>query len=248
MASSRPPLSKSADLDLTIISTKHLKNVNWKNNILKPSSCSRPKERNLFSVGYKNMVGSRRASWRILSKIEQKEESMGNESNTTVLEDFYVHLVDVVPDLIEHVHRTTTRLLLHVNGYVEHIANFKWEVKELGMLIYCWGNLSIMQRDLLMVEFVKRYCSCSMLHMTYTCIHINPVTSSDDPKQKLIQVKLLDYGLEILAETLVKGLSWVKRCSDEGRALMSLDLQVNYFSDMSKVNFKMCIMWCLIFV
>ncbi|RYR37892.1 hypothetical protein Ahy_A09g042806 isoform B [Arachis hypogaea] len=27
MASSRPPLSKSADLDLTIISTKHLKNV-----------------------------------------------------------------------------------------------------------------------------------------------------------------------------------------------------------------------------
>ncbi|MCH84426.1 14-3-3-like protein D-like [Trifolium medium] len=38
-------------------------------------------ERNLFSVGYKNVVGSRRASWRILSSIEQKEESKGNESN-----------------------------------------------------------------------------------------------------------------------------------------------------------------------
>jgi len=36
----------------------------------------------------------------------------------------------------------------------------------------------------------------------------------------------LDYGLEIVAETLVEGLSRVKRCSDEGRALMSLDLQV----------------------
>ncbi|XP_072059477.1 uncharacterized protein [Arachis hypogaea] len=106
----------------------------------------------------------------------------------------------------------------------------------MGMLIYCWGNLSIMQRDLLMVEFVKRYCSCSMLHMTYTCIHINPVTSSDDPKQKLIQVKLLDYGLEILAETLVKGLSWVKRCSDEGRALMSLDLQTYYLPDKEYVQ------------
>ncbi|KAL5076784.1 hypothetical protein RYX36_015768 [Vicia faba] len=36
MASSRPPPSKSVDLDLTIISAKHLKNVNWKNGDLKP--------------------------------------------------------------------------------------------------------------------------------------------------------------------------------------------------------------------
>ncbi|CAK9133243.1 unnamed protein product [Ilex paraguariensis] len=38
-------------------------------------------ERNLLSVGYKNVVGARRASWRILSSIEQKEESRGNEQN-----------------------------------------------------------------------------------------------------------------------------------------------------------------------
>nr|XP_027191754.1 uncharacterized acetyltransferase At3g50280 [Cicer arietinum] len=36
MASSRPPPSKSVDLDLTILSAKHLKNVNWKNGDLKP--------------------------------------------------------------------------------------------------------------------------------------------------------------------------------------------------------------------
>ena len=30
-------------------------------------------ERNILSVAYKNAVGSRRASWRIISSVEQKE-------------------------------------------------------------------------------------------------------------------------------------------------------------------------------
>ncbi|KAH6775740.1 general regulatory factor 12 [Perilla frutescens var. hirtella] len=36
-------------------------------------------ERNLLSVAYKNLIGSRRASWRVLSSIEKKEESRGHE-------------------------------------------------------------------------------------------------------------------------------------------------------------------------
>jgi len=38
-------------------------------------------ERNLLSVAYKNAVGSRRASWRIISSVEQKEQSKGNDAN-----------------------------------------------------------------------------------------------------------------------------------------------------------------------
>jgi len=38
-------------------------------------------ERNLLSVAYKNVAGSRRASLRIISSIEQKEESRGKEDH-----------------------------------------------------------------------------------------------------------------------------------------------------------------------
>merc|ERR1739848_860962 len=38
-------------------------------------------ERNLLSVAYKNAVGSRRASWCIISSVEQKEGSKSNEVN-----------------------------------------------------------------------------------------------------------------------------------------------------------------------
>merc|ERR1719215_1889375 len=36
-------------------------------------------ERNLLSVAYKNAVGSRRAAWRIITSVEQKEKTKGND-------------------------------------------------------------------------------------------------------------------------------------------------------------------------
>merc|ERR1711953_1282018 len=45
-------------------------------------------ERNLLSVAYKNAVGSRRAAWRIISSVEQKEKSKGNEEQAKYANEY----------------------------------------------------------------------------------------------------------------------------------------------------------------
>ncbi|KAM7529341.1 hypothetical protein LguiB_032751 [Lonicera macranthoides] len=45
-------------------------------------------ERNLLSVAYKNVIGSLRAAWRIVSSIEQKEEGRNNDKHVSLVQDY----------------------------------------------------------------------------------------------------------------------------------------------------------------
>jgi len=58
----------------------------------------------LLSVAYKNVIGARRASWRIISSIEQKEESKGNEAQVGKIKSYRqkveAELSDVCNDIL----------------------------------------------------------------------------------------------------------------------------------------------------
>ena len=49
-------------------------------------------ERNLLSVAYKNVVGSRRSSWRVTSSIEQKSISNSDEDKKKMAESYRVQI------------------------------------------------------------------------------------------------------------------------------------------------------------
>ena len=64
-------------------------------------------ERNLLSVAFKNVVGSKRASWRILQALTERAEQKGEEEHTQICKDY----MDRVEVELEEVCRQLVGLL-----------------------------------------------------------------------------------------------------------------------------------------
>lgn len=45
-------------------------------------------ERNILSVAFKNIVGTRRAAWRVLSSIQKKEQNKGYTENVSKVKQY----------------------------------------------------------------------------------------------------------------------------------------------------------------
>jgi len=60
-------------------------------------------ERNLLSVAYKNVIGARRASWRIISSLEQKDDKSEDKQNINkeYREQIEKELRDICTDVLE---------------------------------------------------------------------------------------------------------------------------------------------------
>ena len=88
-------------------------------------------ERNLLSVAYKNVIGARRASWRIISSIEQKEESKGNEEHVKRIKKYR----EVVSSSKRASDGLTSNLQPHGDG-----------------INHCWGRLRCKVRACIVLE------------------------------------------------------------------------------------------------
>ena len=58
-------------------------------------------ERNLLSVAYKNVIGSRRASWRVLSSIESKGEADKLQLISDYKKTIEQELVDICDEILK---------------------------------------------------------------------------------------------------------------------------------------------------
>lgn len=60
-------------------------------------------ERNLLSVAYKNVVGARRASWRIIESIRKKQESDNNADKVALIKDYKQKVMDELTTICDEI-------------------------------------------------------------------------------------------------------------------------------------------------
>ena len=111
-------------------------------------------ERNLLSVAYKNVIGSRRASWRVIASIEQK----GDPEKIPLIQQYKrkieIELEDICSDILEIIKNE-----LIPNSDSDEGKVFYYKMKVRG---WEWNPL---ERDISLI-FLRLSCCCLMCRVT----------------------------------------------------------------------------------
>lgn len=86
-------------------------------------------DRNLLSVAYKNVVGARRSSWRVISSIEQKSE--GNEKKSAMAREYREKIECELQEICNDVLVRPSRLVLSV----KQVAGITCKVQGFSILL-----------------------------------------------------------------------------------------------------------------
>lgn len=84
-------------------------------------------ERNLLSVAYKNVVGARRASWRVLSSIESKEKDKGDADKVSIIASYRDKVEKELETICRELLRVLEKHLLPEDGTAEGQV-FYWKM------------------------------------------------------------------------------------------------------------------------
>lgn len=133
------------------------------------------------------------------------------------LNEFYSDTVSIVPDIRIQIYRAITYGLINMDQVQRSVQNTKWELKELGLDHNAYVDHLL--KDFR--EFARR---------------LDELEKENDKFPASVRRLLWENLVCQAMEALVEGYSTVKKCNNEGRALMSLDLKIFTHSLQNLIN------------
>lgn len=107
-------------------------------------------ERNLLSVAYKNVVGARRSSWRVISSIEQKTE--GSERKQQMAKEYREKVEKELRDICYDV---------LVSTQLTYLPSYRSVVLFIGMVAEWLGDSQFLCKSALGRSDATEYSACS---------------------------------------------------------------------------------------
>eukprot|EP00742_Colponemidia_sp_Colp-10_P007504 GILJ01008088.1.p1 GENE.GILJ01008088.1~~GILJ01008088.1.p1 ORF type:complete len:1012 (+),score=165.37 GILJ01008088.1:151-3186(+) len=138
-----------------------------------------------------------------LKKVKNRVTNLMPKSHLGYLNQFYRQMESVVWELRVFVYNRLSVMLVHMDPYVNAISSMRWDIKDLSS-----ENTTYV--DDLLSQFGE------------VGKHLTTVGGGAVPHS--VQLMIMEQTIIHAMHQLVEGYSRVKKCTTEGRALMSIDL------------------------